>query len=206
MLKIFSTPDAAKVETAIGQIMVIASWNANTKEKIPAKAHAINLPMECLKAPEVPEAFRPLVESALMQSAVDALKKFVNENPAVWEVSETEFTRPQLVELFMQRGSAWMSKTEIEKAFKESATWKRISESDAFKRGDVDYLNRATVFRDNIAKLSAKAFYLPDGQPETYLSNLSAEDLDTPLGQFLTRKLAENIKRNEAARVNVGTL
>lgn len=177
---------SAAAVLAVGEIGVAKKWNETAKQK--REERAVNLPMECLKAPEVPESFRALVEAVLSSQAVEVLKGFCEENPNSFEIPEELFTRVNLSETFMVRGENWMGKQELEIAFTNSATWKRISSRDLYTSNQV-YKMQANAFKDQILKLSGKAVQIPADKCDAILSKIADDDLETSFGAFVVKRL-----------------
>lgn len=174
---------------AVGEVQVTKKWNETTKQT--AKERSVLIPMECVKAPEVPESFRALVEAALISQAVEVLKDFCDANPNSFEIEAESFTRTNLVESFLTRGDSWMSKAELELVFTASATWKKISSDPRFagETAVQAYKNAASAFRDTILKLTGKAVSLEVSKCDAILSKLHDDDLETPFGIFLCKRI-----------------
>jgi hypothetical protein len=187
LIRIHSSIEAAIASVAVGQIAVTKKWKETKNQE--GKQRGIVLPMECLKAPEVPESFRGLVEAVLAQSAENVLQKFVEDgNEGVFEVNEELFTRPALVESFLNSGSGWLTKQELELSFTGSATWKRIISRPEFLSNKV-YQAQANMFKEAILKLTGKAVQMAPDRCEQILSKLEDSDLDTPFGEFVAKRL-----------------
>lgn len=179
--------ESAKSILGIGQRVVSATWK-QTQNQI-KKERAIVIPLECLLAPEVPENFRALVESALASSAEDVLKAWVNSgNENNFQVPCELFTRPNLTESFLARGEAWMTKQELELAFTASATWKRITSRPEFQN-NASYKRAAQSFKDTILKLSGKNVSMMPDVCDTILAKLEESDFSTEFGGFVVRRL-----------------
>lgn len=192
MLRVHSSIVSAAAVKAIGEKMVTVKWNETTKQT--KREVAVLLPMETLVAPEVPESFRALVESALYSSAQGVLKTFCEENPNSFEVNLDLFSRVSLTNEFLNSGSNWMKKAELEIAFTGSATWKRIVSRPEFT-GNKTYQMVAERFKETILKLSGKATQIPAEDCEKILAKLENADLDTPFGEFVVSRLDALMKK-----------
>ena len=161
--------------------------------------------MEALRAPEVPEQFRALVESVLFSQAGESLKTFCDESPEVWEVPQALFTRQALIEAFQNRGSNWLSKQELEIGFTASATWKRISSKPEFQTNKT-YQAAANGFRDRILKLSGKATRFEPAVCDAILSKLEESDFETSFGMFVVERLSAIRKMSETVELDLSVL
>ena len=177
---------SAQAVLNVGEILVSKRWNETTKQK--AQERAICVPFNCLKAPEVSESFRALVEAVLASQAQEILKRFCDENPNSFEVPSELFDRSNLTETFLNSGTNWLSKQELEISFNSSATWKRISSRPEFVSNST-YKAAANSFRETILKLSGKAVSIPAEKCDLILSKISDDDLETSFGSFVVSRL-----------------
>lgn len=171
----------------LGSVVIAQKWKQTSNQQ--SKERAIIIPMECMKAPEVPESFRALVESALLSSAEAVLKAHCNEEPHAMEVNAAEmFSRVALTEAFLQRGDSWLTKQELEIGFTASSTWKRITSREEFKTNSA-YQAAANSFKETILKLTGKNVQIDSDRCDTILAKLEDSDLETDFGQFVVRRL-----------------
>lgn len=188
-IQIHSSLQSVTLATPLGCIAVQAKWKQTANQT--RKERAVCIPMECVKAPEVPEAFRALVERVLLDSAENVLKDYVESNPDSWEAPAVLFDRPNLVQSTLEgRTSNWMSKEQLELAFTASATWKRISSKPEFTSNKT-YQMAAGIFRDCVLKLSGKTVKLTPEKCDAILSKLDDSDLETPFGEFVVGRLVK---------------
>lgn len=202
-IRIHSSIASAAAIVGIGERVVSAKWKQTANQT--SKERAVILPMEVLLAPEVPEAFRPLVESCLLASAEQTLKDFVNLNENNYEMLPSLFGRGQLTENFLTKSEAWLSREDLEKAFTMSATWKRISGNPNFATNKT-FQNIAGQYRDAILKLSAKTAYLAPELRENILAKLSEDDLSTEMGAFILRRFDQMGKKDSAETISFDAL
>jgi hypothetical protein len=195
--------ESTVASTKLGEVAISASWKQTSNQS--RKVRGICIPMECVKAPEVPESFRALVEAVLMSQATEVLKAWVNDgNEEVFEVKQELFERPNLVQSYLDAGTNWMSASELEICFTASATWKRISGREEFKTNKT-YQATASKFKDKILKLSGKATKFDPVQCDKLLVTLAEEDLQTPFGEFVATRLA-SIKKLEQEELDLSCL
>lgn len=187
---------------SVGEKLISVKWNETTKQK--KNEVAVLIPMECVSAPEVPESFRALVESALLSSAKQGLKDFVESNPNSFEIPKTVFHRDNLTAEYLNSGSNWMKKGELELAFTASATWKRISSRPEFKENKA-FQAVANRFKDTILKLSGKATVVSPDDADILISKISDEDLETPFGEFVVSRL-DSMKLKKVEKIDFDSL
>lgn len=184
---------------AIGEVAISATWKQTANQT--RKERAVCIPMESVKAPEVPEQFRALVESCLMGAAESVLKEFVNESPNNYQIAANLFDRPQLVESFLTSADSWMTKTALELAFVGSATWKRISSRSEFA-SNATYQTAANAYKESILKLAAKPTHLPADTRDQIIAKMEADDLGTEMGSFILRRFEQMSKKDTVQTVN----
>lgn len=187
----------------VGSVQIVAKWNETSKQE--KKFRSVWIPFENLKAQEVSDRFRPIVESALRDAAVSVLKSFVNDNPNSFEIPESYFAQDSLCEAFMQRGEIWLSKEELEKSFTTSATWKRIVSKPEFTSNKV-YQQVAEQFKQTILKLSGKAAQIPPDVCDKILAKIDESDLETPFGSFVFKRLDSLRKRVVSDEIDFNAL
>lgn len=202
-LRIHTSIASAVAVLAVGEVSISKRWNETSKQK--SQERAVNLSFECVKAPEVPESFRALVEAVLSSQAVEVLKEFCDSNPNSFEIPQDLFDRPNLCESFINRGENWLTKQELELSFTNSATWKRISSRPEFQSNQV-YKNAANAFRETILKLTGKAVNLNADKCDAILSKIEDSDLETSFGQFVSKRLISLRAKSSADSVDFGSL
>ena len=201
--RIHSAIESARAIVPIGERLVTASWKQTSAQT--RKERAVIIPMASLLAPEVPEAFRPLVEACLLSSAEQTLKDYVNANENSFEILASCFDQAQLVESFLSSGDSWMSREAFELAFTTSATWKRITGNPNFASNKT-YQTIAGQYKEALLKLSAKTSYFPAETREKLLAKLEADDLNSEFGGFVLRRMQQMAKKDQAEVISFDSL
>jgi hypothetical protein len=201
--KIHTSIISAAAIKAVGEVVVSATWK-ETKNQTRME-RAVILPMETLKAPEVPESFRALVELALASTAEAVLKAHCNSQPNNFEMLQTAFSRPALTEAFLSSGNNWLTKEELETAWNASATWKRITARPEFAT-NATYQKAAQMFKESILKLAAKPTVFTEEKCDVILAKLEASDLETELGSFICKRIESFKARKTTEEVDFSSL
>jgi hypothetical protein len=206
----FSMSNSVRIHSAIagavaalGEVVVSSTWKQTANQT--RKERAVCIPMECVKAPEVPEAFRALVESCLMASAEQTLKDHVNAQENNWEILSSQFERPQLVESYLAKADSWMTKESFEIAFTGSATWKRITSRAEFS-SNATYQAAANGFKDALLKITGKVAYIGKDQRDVILSKLDSADISSEFGVFVVRRFEQMAKKDQVSEVSFADL
>lgn len=189
VIRIHTQISGANAIKALGEVVIACKWKETAKQT--SKERAVIVPMECVKASEVPESFRALVESVLLAQAESVLKLHVNANgDGANEIALSAFNRDELVSTFLTGADNWMSKEELEKQFTVSATWKRIVSNPNFSSNAV-YQMQANRFKDAILKLTGKAVQMDADKCDLILAKIEDSDLETEFGGFIVNRLTK---------------
>lgn len=202
-IRIHTQSSGANAIKGIGEVVVSCKWKETAKQT--SKERAVVIPIECVKAPEVSESFRALVESVLISQAEATLKNHVNANgDGANEVPLSLFDRTELVSSFLTGADNWMSKEALERAFTVSATWKKITSNPNFATNGV-YQVQANRFKDAILKLTGKAVQMDPDKCDMILAKIEDSDLDTEFGGFVVNRL-NKIKNNGEKEFDLSAL
>ena len=139
----------------------------------------------------VPTSFRPIVEAALMTAARDILSDYIKGYAVGVFPTEVEagmFSYPAILDKANNAGITWLSKEEITELWKQSATY-RIWIADSRFKGVPKFAKAVHYYSDLITKLSGKTSSYKDSDLDLMLAKLKEEDLSTPLGGFVVRRV-----------------
>lgn len=138
----------------------------------------------------VPEQYKELIGAVLDKTARDILLDAVRNSTATpGELPASWFTEENLLDRATNGASDWMSKEELEEAWKASDTRKRIIETDNYKNNPA-YRKTANAFAEMVLKLSGKTTFLEEKYQDWILSKLSESDIDTEFGTFVTMRIS----------------
>ena len=203
-ITLHSTEASAVASCGVDFKTIVCKWKQTEKQA--AKIRAFNVPRLNLVAPEVPESFRALVESAILSAAHDVVKAHVNLNGELcYSIPAFELDRSALVEFATSRGDAdWVSADDLVAWLKDSATWKRITNREEFKLNPA-FRKVAEGFFDNLAKLSGKKARLNPELANTMITKIEESDMNSEVGIFVLRRLSELSKR-EVVEIDLSAL
>lgn len=201
-LKIHTSLSGASAILSSDETLVSAAWKQTKNQD--RKERAVLLPADSFKTPEVPEAFRPLVEAVLLSTAENTLKKFVEQNPSCFEVAAGLFEKTSLTESFLASSDGWVGKQELELGFVASKTWKRITGRKEFQENTA-YQAAANSFKDAILKLTGKNVSLDAEKCDAILSKMEDDDLETGWGVFVAKRL-EALKSKPVSGLDFSSL
>lgn len=207
-LAIYSSETAATATASLATLTIAVTRKASTKNNQPRREFFLNIPREILTAPEVPESFRPLVESLLQATIRKELNDWRDKNPLATEInlSATGIDRATLTESALSASkSEWLSSDELRDLFDQSTTWLRIQASDNYKQS-AQYRKIATAFRDMVLKLAAKNLTMPERDRNIILAKMDEQDMQTRLGDFIAMRIDRMNQRNESTELDLSAL
>ena len=175
--------------------------------KNPARSATISLPLAIWSDLDtVPEQYRPILDAVLENAARNILSKHLNSY-SIWPSSLDAgyFAQPAIMDEATGANSVWLSKEELESAWRESATRKAWVTRDDFKTSAA--LRKAVAhYEELVLKLAGKTSQFAPTDLDLILAKLKDEDYSTELGSFIVRRV-EAIKnrptRTTAADVNL---
>ena len=138
-----------------------------------------------------PEAYRPVIEAALDNAAKIILTDYVK----AYTVSPSElpahiFSAESILDRAGDNDSSWLSKEELENAWKESDTRKRIIENNKYK-DSAEYRKVANLYAEYILKLSGKRADIPKDKLDWILAKIEDTDLESEFGLFVSRRISQ---------------
>ena len=202
---LFSTVEAAQVVAGKSGQFVIVSAKKNNSKSTGAQdgwqAHIV-VPSFAADIASLGE-WAELVNSALLSQASATLKEFRTNNPMAGSIPLYMFTAQQLRQDYLAGGDAGsMTREELERAFCESATWKRISGSDNFKN-NATYRMVADRFKAQIVSLAGRSHgALTDSDLNKILAKLEEADLGTRFGSYVFRRIGKILQDRAAGDVD----
>ena len=161
--------------------------------KNPARAAFVNVPSEAwdkLKNSGIPDQYASLLDAVLVTAAKSIIKRAVDNlsgaipatMPAQW------FTADAILEEATATNNGMMSKAELEDAWQQSETRKRIMGSERY-RTSREYRIAANAYADLILGLTARKPDYKDDDLDKMIAKLDDADLDTDFGAFVLRRV-----------------
>jgi hypothetical protein len=138
-----------------------------------------------------PEQYRAVIEAALDNAAKMILTDYVK----AYTVSPSAlpahiFSAENILDRAGDNDSSWLSKEELESAWKESDTRKRIIENNKYK-DNVEYRKVANLYAEYILKLSGKRADIPRDKLDWILAKIEDTDLESEFGLFVSRRISQ---------------
>jgi hypothetical protein len=138
-----------------------------------------------------PEQYRAVIEAALDNAA----KMILTDCVKAYTVSPSAlpahiFSAENILDRAGDNDSSWLSKEELESAWKESDTRKRIIENNKYK-DNVEYRKVANLYAEYILKLSGKRADIPRDKLDWILAKIEDTDLESEFGLFVSRRISQ---------------
>ena len=198
-ITIHRTPEAAL--PAEGERIITARF------KNPARSATICIPAEPFNMlASVPDAYRGLLDAILEKAARDILSAYLN-GFTQWPttIPADRFTHDALVECASGANSNWLSKEELEQAWKASAT-RRAFYGDARFSSNPAYRKAVGKFEELVLKMAAKnAAYQPE-ELDKILAKIHDDDLVGEFGMFVVRRIEQIRNKPQSATIDLDVL
>jgi len=138
-----------------------------------------------------PEQYRPVIEAALDNAAKMILTDYVKAySIAPSELPAHIFSAENILDRAGDNDSSWLSKEELENAWKESDTRKRIIETQKYK-DNAEYRKVANMYAEYVLKLSGKRADIPRDKLDWILAKIEDTDLESEFGLFVSRRISQ---------------
>ncbi len=174
--------------------------------KNPARSATICIPVEPFNSlASVPDAYRGLLDAILEKAARDILSAYLN-GFTQWPttIPADRFTNDAFVECASGANSNWLSKEELEQAWKASATRKAFYGDARFNANPV-YRKAVGKFEELVLKMAAKNAAYQSEELDKILAKLHDDDLNGEFGLFVVRRI-EQIRNKPAATIDLDVL
>lgn len=175
--------------------------------KNPARSATICIPAEPFNMlASVPDAYRGLLDAILEKAAKDILSAYLN-GFTTWPttIPADRFTHDALLEQASGANTNWLSKEELEAAWKASATRKAFY-NDARFAANPAYRKAVGKFEELVLKMAAKnAAYQPE-ELDKILAKIHDDDLVGEFGMFVVRRIEQIRNKPMTAEVDLDLL
>ena len=180
--------------------IIVARKSSKTKQVKESEKHrSIILEADHFEAEEVSSQFRPLVASALADTAKSVLESYIQSNPMAREIPADLMTIPSLLaHAALVRESQRLTKESLDAWFRETVLAAWIAENKGDRAATL--INQySTAIQAAVKMDSIKALGL-----DTISATLSAltkfeEDADTPMGQAVLTKFTDALESLQTA-------
>lgn len=173
--------------------------------KNPARAAFVNVSNEAwdkLKTANVPDQYSALLDAVLVQAAKSIIKRTVENlsGRVPSTINAAWLTADAILEEATNSNSGMMTKAELEEAWNQSETRRRIMTSERYQQSR-EYRVAANAYAELILGLTARTPTYTDKQLDTMIAKLDDSDLDTDLGSFILRRV--DAIRNKPAKAAI---
>lgn len=174
----------AGVTASEGQRVITARF------KNPARSATIVIPTtvwDDLSA--APEQYRAILDAVLENAAKSILSKHLNAF-SIWPstLDAGYFAPSAIMDEATNANNQWLSKEELETAWRTSATRQQWVSRDDYKTSAP--LRKAVArYEELVLKLSGKTSQFTPDELDLILAKMKAEDLTTELGAFIVRRI-----------------
>ena len=156
----------------------------------------------------IPAIVKPIVDASLMNAAKDIFSDFlkgyaVGVTPST--IDSGYFALNALIDRATNAGIQWLSKEEVTEQWKQSVTYNAWIASPKFKTVP-QFAKAVNYYSDLILKLSGKTSSYKDSDLDLILAKLNEDDMTTPLGGFILRRVEALKAKPAQADINAADL
>lgn len=183
-LSIYTSADSAALCATANQRTIL------TRFRNPSRTFAVNISNDAwMRVAHIDATYRPLLEAVLYSAAQAILARFINNvgmTPST--VPEHLFSNDAILEEANGNNSEWLTKEELNEAWKTSATRAAIYSQQRYAN-EPAYRRAFTRFEEMILKLAGKTSTYEEKELDAMLAKLADADLGTAFGMFVVRRI-----------------
>ena len=195
-LSIYTSADQAALTATANQRTILARF------RNPSRTFAVNISNDAwTRVAHIDATYRPLLEAVLYSAAQAILARFINNagmTPST--VPAHLFSNDAILEEASGSNSEWLTKEELNEAWKASATRAAIYNQSRYAN-EPAYRRAFTRFEEMILKLAGKTSTYEEKELDTMLAKIADADLGTAFGMFVVRRI--EALRNKPAKQEI---
>ena len=195
-LSIYTSADSAALTATAAQRTIL------TRFRNPSRTFAVNISNDAWqRVSHIDATYRPLLEAVLYSAAQAILARFINNagmTPST--VPAHLFSNDAILEEANGNNSEWLTKEELNEAWKASATRAAIYSQQRYAN-EPAYRRAFTRFEEMILKLAGKTSTYDEKELDTMLAKISDSDLGTAFGMFVVRRI--EALRNKPQKIEI---
>lgn len=155
---------------------------------------------------DVPQQYAGLLHAVLEDTAKQQLSDYLSSF-STWpsEAPTDRFSMDSLIEAASSKASAWMTKDDLEQAWKQSTTRRSIM-GDSRYASNPAYRKAADKFQELILKLAGKSASYTEDEMDKILAKLSDADLTSEMGSFIIRRIEQIRNKPTNATIDLDLL
>lgn len=137
----------------------------------------------------VPEQYRPILDAVLETAAKSIISKHLNAF-SLWPstIDAGYFAPAAILDEATSANNQWLSKEELETAWKTSATRQQWVSRDDYKTSQA-FRKAVAHYEEQVLKLSGKTSQFDPADLDLILAKMKPEDLSTEFGAFVVRRV-----------------
>jgi hypothetical protein len=175
--------------------------------KNPARSIFAAIPNNVWKQAEtLPATWKAIIDRALEDSAESILREYLKAFSVIpSEIPSALFASSAIIEGATNGNQQWLSKEELETAWKNSATRKAFYSSANYSTNQA-YRKAVARYEELILKLSGKSSQFDAKELDLILAKMNDADFATDLGTFVTRRIEALKNKPEKSAIDFDLL
>jgi hypothetical protein len=137
----------------------------------------------------VPEQFRSIVDIALDNAAKNIFANYLKAYSTVPSTMPGHIlAESEILDAASNDSASWLSKEELEQAWKASATRKRIIDTDKYTKS-AEYRKVANMYSELVLKLSGNKISIEPEKLDWIIAKMESDDLNSEFGIFVIKRI-----------------
>lgn len=137
----------------------------------------------------VPEQFRAVVDIALDNAAKSIFNNYLKAFSVIpSSMPDHILAESEILDAASNDSASWLSKEELEQAWKASATRKRIIDTDKYTKS-AEYRKVANMYSELVLKLSGNRVNIELDKLDWIIAKMESEDFQTEFGIFVAKRV-----------------
>jgi len=177
-------------------------------QRNPQRCVSINIDAEPWQAIErdVPEQYRVLLAAVYDSAAETILRDHVAALQAIpLTIASSMFSHDAIIAQASGANSTWLNKEELTQAWLTSATRARFVSHPNYA-ANKEFRAAVNALADNYLRLSGKTSQYQAHELDAMMARLHTDDLDTPMGDFIVRRIEQIKNKPQRAGVDMSLL
>lgn len=210
----FISANSYPLHTSHESACALAQSNERTitaRFRNPSRTISVNIPNTAWEQLDIiPEQYRALVDGVLVSAAKSIVSRFYmntweQHRITVGQMPANLLTPDALLEEAAGNNSDWLTKEELQDAWKDSATRASIYNAQRYAT-ERAYQRAFTRYEELILKLAGKTSSYTPKDIDAILAKLADDDLPTAFGQFVVRRCEAIRNKPQSADVDMDVL
>lgn len=150
----------------------------------------------------VPEQFRQIVDIALDNAAKNIFANYLKAYSVIpSSMPDHILAENEILDAASNDSASWLSREELEQAWKASATRKRIIDTDRYTKS-AEYRKVANMYAELVLKLSGTRINIETEKLDWIIAKMESDDLNSEFGIFVIKRIQKLKMKPQPTKVD----